>query len=201
MNMRRVVWLVLGVFLATNGLALQLAWARDLSGSPRSDHGVGYRNLPERETTWLGKIRVNGHEIPHMVVLGLIKAGLARTWSSAPQDRNLVVCKFHYPLGSHLRNRALLFCETNGQHFLYQNETFYNYPASFRGVVQEFLPRVHHFDPAALRRLLAKLPPVDSKYVIEVRQQGRIVSEWFMNQGTLVKVIHFKKSGESRVVE
>ncbi len=159
---------------------------------------------PLWRSTKLGKILVVGQriQIPAPIVFEIIKAGLGRPWSSAPRDRNLVVCRFRYKLGSHLKDRAVLFCQTNNEHFQFQARHPYyrrfigGTTATFSGPLtfEEFqTDQMHLVDPNRLRRLMAKLPPVESRYELEVTHHGHPVSEWFMNQGQLVKVVYIKK--------
>lgn len=159
-------------------------------GSHAGDHGdggsfcerVGPGDTPEStgtrpsrtngatglRVTKLGRILVMGQKIriPKPVVLEMIKAALNRPWSSARRDRNQVVCRFRYGLGSLIKDRAVLFCQTN---------------------------RLHLVDPSRLKRSLAKLPPVSSRQEFEVIHHGRPVSEWFVDKGQLVKVVYFRK--------
>ena len=154
---------------------------------------------PVWRSTKLGKILVVGHRIriPAPIVFEIIKAGLSRPWSSAQRDRNEVVCRFRYKLGSHLKDRAVLFCQTNDEHFQGEARHFFlNHNNTILGPLafEEFqTDQMHLVDPNRLRRLMAKLPPVESRYELEVTHHGHPVSEWFMNQGQLVKVVYIKK--------
>ncbi len=159
---------------------------------------MGHPVYPLWRSTKLGKILVLGHriQIPAPIVFEIIKAGLSRPWSSAPRDRNLVVCRFRYKLGSHLKDRAVLFCQTNNEHFQREARHFFlNHRHTIQGPLtfEEFqTDQMHLVDPNRLRRLMAKLPPVESRYELEVTYHGHPVSEWFMNQGQLVKVVYIK---------
>jgi hypothetical protein len=162
---------------------------------------------PIWRTTKLGRILVIGHRIriPKPVVFEIIKAALNRTWSTSPKARNQIVCQFHYPLGSHLKDQAVLFCQTNSEHFQFRERHWFMdisgrdggaVPPTIRGPLefQEFqTDQMHLVDPNRLRRLLAKLPAANGRYEFEVTKHGHPESEWFMNRGRLVKVVYFKK--------
>ena len=192
-----------------------IAWARVTpwtikeSIAPASPAGQTIR--PTWRTTKLGKILVIGQriQIPQPIVFEIIKAALKRPWSSASKDRNQVVCRFRYNLGSHLKDRAVLYCQTNNEHF--QREARHPYHRRFLdfGTLATFIgpltfeefqtDQLHLVDPNRFKRLFAKLPPARSRYTLEVTDHGHPVSEWFMNRGQLVKVIYFKKQQPSSV--
>jgi hypothetical protein len=157
---------------------------------------------PVWRTTKLGRILVIGHRvrIPQPVVFEIIKAALNRTWSTSARDRNQIVCQFRYPLGSHLKDQAVLFCQTNNEHFQFrERHWFMNYKKTILGPLefQEFqTDQMHLVDPNHLRRLLARLPAANGRYEFEVTKHGHPASEWFMNRGRLVKVIYFRKKSK-----
>ncbi len=140
--------------------------------------------------------------IPEPVVFEIIKAALQRTWSTAPRDGNQIVCQFHYPVGSHIQDRAVLFCQTNKEHFLFQEKHFFMTEGNVGGSTisgplefKEFeTDQMYLVNPNRLRRILAKLPAARGRYEFEeVTTHGRPQSAWFVNRGRLVKVIVFKK--------
>ncbi len=165
---------------------------------------AGHAVWPVQRVTKLGRMLGAGQkiQIPEPIVLEMIKAGLRRPWSTARKDRNQVVCRFRYGLNTHILGRAVLFCQTNSEHFQFQNtHPFMNQSGQESGptilgplTFQEFQVDVlHKVDPNRLRRMMAKLPPVNSRYALEVTHHGRPVSEWFMDKGQLVKVKYFKR--------
>ena len=188
-----------------------VAWGHVGTPPPvRSSSGVTV--LPRWRTTKLHRILVVGHRIriPKPVVFEIIKAALQRTWSTSPRDGNQIVCQFHYPVGSHIQDRAVLFCQTNNEHFQFQERHWFMnidgrdgglIPPTIRGPLgfQGFeTDQMHLVDPARLRRLLAKLPAAGGRYEFKVMKHGHPESEWFMNRGKVVRVIDFKKEGKAR---
>jgi hypothetical protein len=185
-------------------------WGRSASSGPAlrksASEQPGVAEFPKWRTTKLGRILVVGHRIriPRPVVFEIIKAALNRTWSTSARDRNQIVCQFHYPVGSHIQDQAVLFCQTNNEHFQFQERHFFvnvprrpGVPPTLRGPIgfQEFqTDQMHLVDPSRLRRLLAKLPKANGRYEFEVTKHGHLESEWFMNRGRLVKVIDFMKT-------
>lgn len=184
--------------------------------TPLTSKASSARIPPAEQTvrpTWrgtkLGKILVIGQrvQIPKPVVYEIIKAGLKRPWSAAYKDRNQVVCRFRYNLGTHIRNRAVLYCQTNNEHFQREARHFFtNVTGTGLTTIagpeedQEFqTDQLHLVDPNRLRRLFAKLPPAGSRYTLEVTHHGHPVSEWFMDRGQLVKVVYFRKKEPSSV--
>ena len=185
-----------------------IAWARvtpwTIKESIAPARLAGQTIRPIWRPTKLGKILVIGQkvQIPQPIVFEIIKAALKRPWSSASRDRNQVVCRFRYNLGSHLRDRAVLYCQTNNEHFQREARHFFmnvekpgNIPTiSGPEEYQEFqTDQLHLVDPNRFKRLFAKLPPARSRYTLEVTDHGHPVSEWFMNRGQLVKVVYFKR--------
>ena len=147
--------------------------------------------------------------IPEPVVFEIIKAALQRTWSTSPRDGNQIVCQFQYPVGSHIQDQAVLFCQTNNEHFQFQERHWFMnidgrdgglIPPTIRGPLgfQEFeTDQMHLVDPARLRRLLAKLPAAGGRYEFKVMKHGHPESEWFMNRGKVVRVIDFRKKAKA----
>lgn len=170
---------------------------------------AGQTMRPHWRSTKLGKILVIGRRIriPKPIVFEIIKAALKRPWSTSYRDRNQVVCRFRYNLGSHIRDRAVLYCQTNNEHFQREARHFFsNYDVPGKKTIlgpvefQEFqTDQLHLVDPNRFKRLFAKLPPANSRYTLEVTQHGHPVSEWFMDRGQLLKVIYFKKRPSSSV--
>ena len=183
-----------------------LAWGQ--AGIPPPGRSSGVTVLPRWRTTKLHRILVVGHRIriPEPVVFEIIKAALKRTWSTSPRDGNQIVCQFHYPVGSHIQDRAVLFCQTNNEHFQFRERHFFmNYSPYGQGTIlgpvgfQEFqTDQMHLVDPNRLRRLLAKLPAAGGRYEFKVMKHGHLESEWFMNRGKVVRVFYFKKEGIAR---
>ncbi len=211
---------VLGVVLCVMATGWSVGvWGRAMVSPPVGQRSVsrkpgrssGVTEFPQWRTTKLHRILVVGHriQIPQPVVFEIIKAALQRTWSTSPRDGNQIVCQFHYPVGSHIQDRAVLFCQTNNEHFQFQERHFFmningqpGVPPTIRGPLefQEFeTDQMHLVDPNRLRRLLAKLPPAGGRYEFEVMKHGHPESEWFMNRGRLVKLISFRKKPKAKV--
>ncbi len=209
---------VLGVVLCVMATGWSVGvWGRAMASPPpgsvsrKAGRGTGVVELPRWRTTKLGRILVVGHRIriPKLVVFEIIKAALKRTWSTSPRDGNQIVCQFHYPMGSHIQDQAVLFCQTNNEHFQFQERHWFMnisgrdggaIPGTIRGPLefQEFqTDQMHLVDPGRLRRLLAKLPAAGGRYEFEVTKHGHPESEWFMNRGKVVKVIYFRKKAKA----
>ena len=146
------------------------------------------------EPTQLGRIVVEGNRLPLPVALEILKTALNNPWSTAWKDRNQIVCRLRAPLGTHIEDREGMYCETNNDFFQRLNalqtglET--GGPIS---VVETFdQPETVNVDPSRLRALLAKVPPAGSSYTLELTSHGKVVSEWVMKRGQLVKAWHLK---------
>ncbi len=140
-------------------------------------------------STRLRKITVAGNRIPLPIALELLRTALSRPWETAMKDQNRMVCRFGPMLGSHVLDRQGLWCETNEEFFLAQDTGMI--PMD----VAQFQPGGLYVDPNRLKQLFAKLPPPGTSYTLEVTHHGRIVSEWIIHKGHLVKALHFGKRG------
>ena len=152
--------------------------------------------LPERSSaparhrpTRLHKITVTGHRIPIPIALELLRTALSRPWETARKDQNRMVCRFTGSPGTRIMDHVGIWCETNMEFFLSHDTGMI--PVEIANDQPEGLA----INPNHLRRLFAKLPPPGTSYTLEVTHHGRIVSEWFMHKGRLVKALHFGKNG------
>ncbi len=199
---------VLGIVLCVMATGWSVrVWGRAMTSPPAGQRSVsrktvrssGVTVLPRWRMTKRGRILVVGHRIrvPELVVLEMIKAALKRTWSTSSRDGNQIVCQFQYPVGSHIQDQAVLFCQTNKEHFQFQEKHFFlTWQGTTRGPLefQEFeTDQMHLVDPNRLRWLLAKLPSTKGHYEFEVTKHGHPESEWFLNRGKVVRVIDFRK--------
>lgn len=144
------------------------------------------------QPTRLGRIVVVGNRLPLPIALEVLKTALRSPWDTSWKDRNQIVCRFTQPLGSHIKDREGLYCETNNDFFqrLYALHTGLESGGPIAVVESSDQPETVDVDPARLRKLLAKVPPAGSTYTLEVTSHGQVVSEWFMKKGQLVKVWH-----------
>ncbi len=203
---------VLGIVLCVMATGWSVrVWGRAMTSPPAGQRSVsrkagreaGVTVLPRWRTTKLGRILVVGHRIriPEPVVFEIIKAALKRSWSTSAKDYNQIVCQFQYPVGSNIQDQAVLFCQTNEEHFQFQEQHFFvNHRGTIRGPLgfQEFqTDQMHLVDPNRLRRLLAKLPAAGGRYEFKVMKHGHPESEWFMNRGKVVRVIDFRKKAKA----
>jgi|GEM_PF-2475378 len=147
-------------------------------------------NAPE--SVVLSPIVVHGHKIPKPVALQMVKNALHRSWSSAWEDRDAVVCRTPKITGSSFKR---LRCETNGEHFRRAYRTQMRLlPAGPNGtipaenVADEL--NLKRINVGALNALLAKLPPPGGSYTLQINDHDEPVSRWTFEDGELVKVWH-----------
>lgn len=162
----------------------------------------------------LSPIVVSGQHMPFPVALQMIKKALSRPWSSARADRDKMVCRFEEMMGSHLQT---LRCKTNAQYFRETEQTrmgmFLATSGAYGGgptamdisrqIETGAIPIMAEVadwadstpvNPGALKVLLAKLPPADSSYTLEVTDHGKPVAAYVIKNGELVKVYVVKKN-------
>lgn len=169
----------LNLRILEGGLALIAAM---ILFSPALAHPAqGVSKAPKR----LGLIVVNGTQMPLPVALEVLKTALQEPWSTARKDRNRIVCRLREPLGSHIRDREILRCATNAEHFRRMRELQLGWAV---GNIQMTPPGAsHEVDPARLRALLARLPPTGSSYTFKIMNHGHLLAEWVLHKGQVVK--------------
>jgi len=136
-----------------------------------------------------------------------VKKALKRPWSSKPANRDLLVCRFHHMIASHLQTMS---CETNGQFFNRERQTqaavqqgaSESYQAGGRDVgglelalergyleedVGSFMNQ-HPMNRGQILTILQNLPPADSSYTLRVMDHGKPVMEYVIRKGKVVKV-------------
>ncbi len=142
-----------------------------------------------RRSTRLQKITVIGNRLPLPIALQLLRSALSRPWETAMKDQNRMVCRFTSSLSTRVLTHEGVWCETNMEFFLSHDTGMI--PVE----IDNEQPDGLEVNPNHLRRLFAKLPPPGTSYTLEVTHHGRIVSEWFIHKGHLVKALHFGKNG------
>ncbi|MHB1765531.1 MAG: hypothetical protein ACYCS1_08385 [Gammaproteobacteria bacterium] len=171
-----------------------LAGASIALGAPASRVAGRVLSEPAR----LGRIVVEGNHLPLPIALEILKTALHSPWSTAWKDRNQIVCRLNTPLGTHIQDRAHLSCETNNDFF--QSLNFLQTSMESGGPIpvetSEQPEEVEIDHPGRLRALLAKVPPAGSSYTLKLTSHGRVVSEWVMKKGQLVKAWHLKPNGK-----
>jgi hypothetical protein len=186
---------ILASFLAAGLLLPETAGAKTPESPPiirvRASQALPKKPLApgKSRATRLNKITVTGNRIPVPIALELLREALSRPWETAMKDQNQMVCRFSSSLSTRVLNHAGVWCETNEEFFLAQDTGMI--PVE----IAEDQPEGLAINPNHLRRLFAKLPPPGTSYTLEVTHHGRIVSEWFIHKGHLVKALHFGKHG------
>lgn len=148
------------------------------------------------KAVWLTPLVVNGQRIPMPVALQMAKAALKRPWSSAAQDREVLVCRTPEATGSHIR---VLRCQTNAAYFREEDATQTGLLLSLNGshrVPWEDVSNALNaraINASVLNSLLAKLPPADASYTLQVKDHGKITAKYTFKKGRLVKVWHLDK--------
>ncbi|MGH8225694.1 MAG: hypothetical protein ACRER1_06045 [Gammaproteobacteria bacterium] len=147
------------------------------------------------QAIWLSPLVVYGHKIPMPVALQIIKGALKRHWSSAREDRNVLVCTTPQRLGTHLET---LRCQTNEQHYREAQETQLhlaqmNQHAPLNVEVANWVNNHRTINVSVLRHLLSKLPSADASYTLQVKDHGKIVTKYEFKKGKLVNVWHSDK--------
>gem|GEM_PF-6780212 len=162
------------------------AWAIALARSaPQPSQPPRPSGPVESQPTRLGRIVVDGADLPLPIALEVLKTALNSPWSTAWKDRNRIVCRLREPLGTHISDRDVLRCASNKEHFqrLANLQTDWSF-----GVLHMNQPGiVRVIDPGRLRALLAKVPPAGSSYTLKIMNHGHVISEWVMHKGQLVK--------------
>ncbi len=137
------------------------------------------------QTIWLSPLVVNGHRIPMPVALQMAKAALKRPWSSAREDREVLVCRTPELTGSHFRT---LRCQTNAEYFREQDATQLGFLLAMNGGVMPMEDvskglNDRRINVSVLNALLAKLPPANASYTLQVKDHGKIVTKYVFKKG------------------
>lgn len=162
-------------------------------------------SLPQSQVE-LSTIVVHGHHFPFLAALQMYKKGLTRSWSTAPEDRDKLVCYWHTPVGTHFE---YLYCATNRQHFKRYRRfqvalSAIPHPlgsgaALLRGLKQGRIPvnvasmTMHkQLSRSTVAPLLEKLPPANATYTLQVTgNKGRPVLRYVISHGQIKHVYHY----------
>lgn len=144
---------------------------------------------PAQSGSTLSPIVVDGDSISIPMALQMIKAALARPWSTAPADRYAIVCRI---LHTESLTSGVLHCETNARHFginagMAGNgaaaRTFTNAGAALQ--LGQWV-NDHVTNPGELRSLLKRLPPPGSSYTLRLAGHGGNAVDYVIAHGQVV---------------
>ncbi|MGH8127369.1 MAG: hypothetical protein ACRETC_03235 [Gammaproteobacteria bacterium] len=170
------------VFLAWPGTSLAFAsGSGQQSSAPQQATPV---NPVEQAETQLSPIIVNGQKPTLPVILQAIKQGLKQPVSFAQKDLDKVVCRIRDKLGTHFQTLA---CETNRQILRLHTKCGPNL-GCYAGTVH-----VQTIDnPGRLLGMVRQLPPKGSSYTLRITDHGKMVKEYIVKDGKVVKVLALK---------
>jgi hypothetical protein len=150
-----------------------------------------------QSTVKLSPIVVNGRRLVFPLFLQMVKTGLHQPWSGKWADRNQLVCRFEYMLGSHFKT---LRCATNGEHFKIQDETQLALmtPAGQLPVSIANYTTRHWINQGAMMKLLKKLPPPGSSYTLRIIAHGGPVVDYVIEDGELTTIHRYISKGKKK---
>lgn len=148
----------------------------------------------------LSPMVVNGHHVPLVVQLQMIKNALKRPWTGDMSDTRLR-CRIEQRTGSHFRK---VRCEGNRHHIMRTNAlrtAWQNAEANGGSLPVQNVFFEGSINVSALMPLLKKVRPADASYTVQVNgKNGKPLLDYIFKNGQLVRIYHHvynKKGGQS----
>jgi hypothetical protein len=133
---------------------------------------------------------VNGHHVPLVVQLQMIKKALKRPWTGDMSDTKLR-CRVEQRTGSHFRT---VRCEGNRHHIMRTNAlrtALQNAGANGGSLPVESVFFEGAINASTLKPLLKKVRPADASYTLRVNgDNGKPLLDYIFKDGQLVRIYH-----------
>ncbi|MGA7965210.1 MAG: hypothetical protein WCB49_04870 [Gammaproteobacteria bacterium] len=165
------------VVLMTPGTSFAFASGQQASAPQQATSA----NPVKQAETKLSPIIVQGHKPTLPVILQTVKQALKQPVSFAQKDLDKMVCRIRDKTGTHFQT---VECETNRQ--LLQRKTRCG---DNLGCYAETVHALTIDNPGRLLGLVRQLPPKGSSYTLRITDHGKVVKEYIVKHGKVVKVL------------
>jgi len=165
------------VVLMTPGTSFAFASGQQASAPQQTTSA----NPMKQAETNLSPIIVQGQKPTLPVILQAVKQALKQPVSFAQKDLDKIVCRMRNKTGTHFQT---LECETNRQLLQRKIRCGDNL-----GCYAETVHALTIDNPGRLLGLVRQLPPKGSSYTLRITDHGKVVKEYIVKHGKVVKVL------------